>query len=409
MNSFFKTTLIAIFIWSCSGEAVTEGDWLSIEKDLQTQFITSSDSSTISIPEGNYMFTKGLLLDGKKHLTIRGEGAEKTILSFAMQEEGAEGLKISNCVNITLEDLTVEDAKGDNIKVTDTRELTIRNVISRWSGEPKEENGAYAFYPVLCKQVLIENCIARGASDAGIYVGQSDSVIIRNNIAYENVAGIESENSKWVEIYGNEAYDNTGGILIFDLPGLTQYGHTTRVYQNRVYENNYSNFAPAGNIVATVPPGTGIMLLATRNIEIFSNEISDNQTLGIAIASYDLVEAMETQDETQLNENIETARKDIDYDPYPNDVHIHDNLFENSYWFPSLKSDFGYLFLLKFPMATPDIVWDGIHPDRSTFNLCLANNGEINFGDLDAANDFSRLNTDAEVYNCRGITINPIF
>src|SRR5690606_7002432 len=99
-------------------------------------------------------------------------------------------------------------------------------------------------------------------------------------------------------------HDNTGGILIFDMPGLTQYGHTTRVYDNRAVENNFRNFAPAGNIVATVPPGTGIMLLATRNIEIFNNEIVDNRTAGTAIASYDLVEALATSDSTQLNENI---------------------------------------------------------------------------------------------------------
>ena len=38
-----------------------------------------------------------------------------------------------------------------------------------------------------------------------------------------------------------------------------------------VIENNLKNFAPPGNIVATVPSGTGIMVLATSDVEIFNN------------------------------------------------------------------------------------------------------------------------------------------
>ncbi len=354
------------------------------------------------------MFTKGLLIDGKSWITIKGAGMNKTTLSFAMQEEGAEGLKVSNMTNVTFEDFTIEDSKGDNIKVTDSDGVVFRRIKSQWTGEPKEENGAYAYYPVLSKNVIIEDCEAIGASDAGIYVGQSDSVVIRRNKVYYNVAGIESENSKWVEIYDNEAYDNTGGILVFDLPGLTQYGHTTRVFNNKVYENNYRNFAPEGNIVATVPPGTGIMLLATRNIEIHHNEISNNRTVGIAIASYDLVEGLQTEEESQLNENIETARRDENYDPYPNDLFIHDNRFSNDYWFPTVRNQFGLLFMKEFFFATPDIVWDGISTDRSTFDMCI-NEENVKFADLDAANDFENLTTNWEVFKCEGNVITPIF
>lgn len=376
--------------------------WQSIERDLQTQLITTPDSVVIDLPEGNFMFTRSLLIDGKTQLTIRGKGIDKTVLSFSAQEEGAEGIKAANCTNLVMEGFTIEDAKGDNIKVTDTHGVTLRNIKSQWLGEPKIENGAYAFYPVLSKNVLIENCIAIGSSDAGIYVGQSDTVVIRRNEAYFNVAGIESENSKWVEIYYNNTHHNTGGILIFDLPGLTQYGHTTRVFANRVESNNYKNFAPVGNIVATVPPGMGIMLLATRTIDIFDNIIKNNRTIGTAIVSYDMVEAMATKDESQLNENIEKAQKDAAYDPYPNEIFIHGNTYENGHLFPTMENDFGLLFLMKFPFSTPDIVWDGIKPESLDFQLCIDQNEEINFANLDAANDFAELNTDWSAFSCAG-------
>lgn len=407
MKRHFPLLTLLLFISTCS-EPEKERSWRSIERDLQIRLIMAPDSSVIELPEGAFMFTKSLLIEGKSMLTVRGQGIEKTILSFAQQEEGAEGIRAANCTGIILEDFAIEDASGDNIKVTDSRDVVFRRVKSIWSGEPNEENGAYAFYPVLSKNVLIEECIAIGASDAGIYVGQSDSVLIRNNEAYMNVAGIESENSRWVEIYGNYAHDNTGGILVFDLPGLTQYGHTTRVYDNRVIENNYRNFAPAGNIVATVPPGTGIMLLATRTIEISGNEIVNNQTAGTAIVSYDLVEALGTEKESQLNENIETAQKDENYDPYPDEVFIHDNRYANDKWVPTLKNDFGWLFLVKFPFGTPDIVWDGIVPDRETFDLCIRQES-VKFADLDAANDFENLSTDMSPFVCDGIVVAPIF
>ena len=397
-----------IFLWSCGNTSESPIAWKSIEKDLQSRLITTGDSSVIEIPAGNYMFTRALLLDGKKHVTIKGAGVDKTILSFAMQEEGAEGLKVSNAVNIVLEDFTIQDSKGDNIKVTDTDGITFRRVKAEWTGEPKSTNGAYAFYPVLSKNILIEECTAIGSSDAGIYVGQSDSVIIRNNTVYHNVAGIESENSKYVEIYGNETYDNTGGILVFDLPGLTQSGHTTRVFANRIYNNNYRNFAPEGNIVASVPPGTGLMLLATRKIEIFENEIIDNKTLGIGIASYDLIQAVGGGSSSGAAE-IPEEQKSNDYNPYYNDIYIHHNKIEDSHLLPTLKNDFGLLFLTKFPFTTPDIIIDGIVQQGESLRICVKDNGDASYADLDAANDFESLHTDIQKVTCEGTPIPPIY
>ncbi|HMP99929.1 MAG TPA: parallel beta-helix domain-containing protein, partial [Cyclobacteriaceae bacterium] len=333
--NFFSLLIISVF-YACSIEKQEPIIWKSIEKDLQTRLILVEDGETIDLPEGHFLFTRSLSMDGKKNITIRGKGMDKTILSFKDQQEGAEGLKISNGVNIVLEDFTVFDAAGDNIKVSDTDGITFRRINASWSGGPKTTNGAYAIYPVLCKNVLIEECIASGSSDAGIYVGQSDSVIIRNNIAFHNVAGIESENSKWVEIYGNEAYNNTGGILVFDLPGLTTYGHSTKVFNNTIRSNNHENFAMKGNVVASIPPGSGMMVLATNNIEIFENEIVNNRTVGIAIVSYELVAALNQGEEEQEGAigGVQTVdnnyRADVLYNPYPYDVKIHNNQFSNS-------------------------------------------------------------------------------
>jgi len=400
---------VTILFYSCSSKNSEPVVWQSIEQSLQTQLITVADGGTIELPEGNYMFTKSLAMDGKSSIVIKGKGMDKTRLSFKNQTEGAQGLLISNGSNIVLEDFSIEDAKGDNLKGSEVRGITFRRIRSVWADGPKTENGAYALYPVLCKNVLIDDCIAMGSSDAGIYVGQSDSVIIRNSKAYWNVAGIESENSRWVEIYDNEAYENTGGILVFDLPGLTQYGHTTKVYRNHVHDNNHENFAAKGNIVAGIAPGTGFMILATNSLELTENKIIDNKTIGIGIISYDLVAAMnegEVESENAIG-GVQTVNNsyqaDSLYNPYPFQVYIHNNTFENSYWFPTLSNDFGKLFLMKSFMNPPDIVYDGIpDPERSNPELCIQEGDDITLINLDAANDFKNLTKGAKQFDCEG-------
>ncbi|MES2734267.1 MAG: parallel beta-helix domain-containing protein [Bacteroidota bacterium] len=371
-----------------------------IEKKLQTQFILAEAGDVILLEEGNFRFKGSLSMDDKKNITIRGKGMDKTILSFKGQTEGAEGLHISNGTNITLEGFTVQDSKGDGIKVKDTDGITFRDIKVVWTdkaGQPssREENGGYGLYPVMCNNVLIEKCETRGASDAGIYVGQSKNIIVRNNRVTQNVAGIEIENSQMADVYDNDTYQNTGGILVFDLPGLAiKKGGNTRVYNNRVRENNFRNFAPKGNIVAKVPSGTGIMVLATSGVEIFNNQITNNRTINTSIVSYYITE-----------EPI----KDTLYDPYPTAIYIHDNTYQRQKRSPSLKSRMGKLLFLKFGKQVPDILYDGIVNTqlkeangkvKPEAQICLRNNGNATFANLDAENKFKNISRDMTPYNC---------
>jgi parallel beta-helix repeat protein len=404
--------LFILMLIACAEEKSLPRTWQTIEQTLQTQLITIQDGDTLSLPEGNFMFTKGLAMDGKSNIVIRGKGMNKTILSFKNQTEGAQGLLISNGKNIVLQDFSIEDAKGDNLKVNEVDGITFTRIRSVWADGPKTENGAYALYPVLCKHVMIDECIAMGSSDAGIYVGQSDSVIIRNSKAYWNVAGIESENSRWVEIYGNEAYENTGGILVFDLPGLTQYGYHTKVYNNVVRDNNHENFAAKGNIVASIPPGTGMMILATHQLELTANKILNNKTIGIGVISYDLVAAL-NEDEVEQENSIGGAQTvnnnytlDSLYNPYPYQIYIHNNTYENSHWFPALSHDIGKLFFMKSFMSPPDIAYDGIaDPKRANPEFCVQETGDLTVLNLDAAHDFKNLTKGLEQFKCVGASL----
>lgn len=267
---------------------------MSFEERLQEQLITAQPGDTIEIPAGVHDMTRSLSLN-VSGVTIRGTGMHSSVLSFKNQVQGAEGLLV-NADNFVIEDVALEDTVGDALKINQSNNVTIRNVRTEWTGGPLTSNGAYGIYPVQSRNILIEGVVAIGASDAGIYVGQSSQIIVRNSRAEYNVAGIEIENSTFADVYDNITTNNTGGILVFDLPNLpVQGGRNTRVYNNQIYHNNVTNFAPAGNIVATVPAGTGLMVLANDNIEIFANRFADNQTSNILVVSY-LITGLPTDD-----------------------------------------------------------------------------------------------------------------
>ena len=356
----------------------------NFEKDLQLKLILAEDGDTIKLEPGVFQILGTLSLEGKENVYIKGNGINGTILDFSSQVEGAQGLSITNCKNIVLEDFTIQNAKGDALKCQYTNGITFRRVKTQWLGGPKSTNGAYGIYPVQCENVLVENCIAIAASDAGIYVGQSKNIIVRYSEVFQNVAGIEIENSTFADVYGNNVHGNTGGILIFDLPDLVvKEGRQIRIFENIIKDNNIDNFAPKGNIVGKVPAGTGIMVMATEQIEIFRNTIVNNKTAGTAIVSYFI-----TQEET----------KDVQYNPYTSAIYIHDNIYRRAPQIPTLNHDIGLLLFAHFFRDVPDIIYDGM-PDPKYIDsrgltpdprrLCITDNVNSKYLNLEIGKNFS--------------------
>ncbi|MBL7807001.1 MAG: right-handed parallel beta-helix repeat-containing protein [Saprospiraceae bacterium] len=388
--------ILSVYLICLSNALIAQSE---LEKLFQTQLIMAEDGSSVQFPEGKFYLSNTLWLDGKKNITLRGAGQGKTILSFINQKQGAEGIKVTNAQNIVIEQLTVEDAKGDLIKTQQVKGLVLRDVTAQWTGKPKPSNGSYALYPVQCSQVRIERCTAIGASDAGIYVGQSDSVWVTDCVAKWNVAGIEIENTTNAWVWKNKAFDNTGGILVFDLPDLPKKrGGHVKVYDNLVTRNNFRNFAPPGNIVGKVPPGTGVMILATNDVEVYNNKIWENKTASTAIVSYFIAE---------------TPIKDKDYNPYPSQIYIHDNLYSMGKRMPTWKSKLGFIFWWKFGKRVPHILYDGIQNPawvdtdgelKQGYEICIQNNENGTFANIraDKLGLFKgKISKDRKPYDCK--------
>jgi len=370
------------------------------EADMVKAFVSAPANSTIAFAEGNFVFTNSLNLASAPGITIQGAGMDKTVIDFTYQSAGADGIVQNNPATgggaITFQDFTVKNTYGNAVKVVSGVGVTIRRVKALWDGAVR---GPYGLYPVSCKNVLIEDSVVDGARDAGFYVGQSDTIIVRNNLSQNNVAGIEIENSFNADVYGNTVTHNTGGILVFDLPGLQQLGgHNVRVFNNTVRDNNTQNFG-IGGTVSLVPAGLGVLVMANQNVEIFGNTITGNDSAGSAIVSYYV---------TQL------PITDPGYTPIPARVYVHDNSYSGNGTSPDPNKDLGLLLLSglhAFPGGVvSDLVYDGIIPPGATntqVGICVQHNGSggmanLHFDQL-PANGFNLAATmtfDTAPYDC---------
>ena len=382
LKTYLLLLSVSFFVLGCTQES------LSPEEEIRIQMETAQTGDIIRIPEGVFKFKRSLVMNSDG-VTITGAGMDKTILSFSEQIAGAEGLSV-NASEFTIEDLAIEDTIGDALKVNEGNNIVIRRVRTEWTRGPNVKNGAYGIYPVQTTNLLVEESVAIAASDAGIYVGQSDNIIVKNNRAEYNVAGIEIENSTNADVFDNLAKNNTGGILVFNMPQISKTGHSTRVFKNSIIENNTENFAAEGTAVSGVPKGSGILINSNDLVEVFDNEFNNNDTANIVISSY-------------FSANYAGQRELAEeFDPYPEGIFIYDNKFVGG------GSEPGRDYLLELKNAVfgengefPDVIWDGMtNPAKPDSKLICIQNGNAKILNIDLANEFAEPRIDEASHNC---------
>ncbi len=365
----------------------------NMQKQLQEQLIKAKAGDVIEIPEGKFQLNRTLSLTADK-ITIRGKGMDKSILSFAGQKEGGSGLLVK-ANDFVIEDMAIEDTAGDGLTIQGGNGVTVRRVRVEWTRGANSQNGPYAIYPTECKNVLVEDSVAKGAADAGFYIGQSDYVVMRRNRAEYNVDGYEVENSQHVDVYDNIALHNTGGLGVFNLPSLPkQGGKYVRVFGNQIYDNNTANFAPKSlGAIYHLPTGTGMYVMAINNVEVFHNKIHDNNTTNIYVIEY--------------NPGLGEI-KDARYRPFTEQVYLHDNEISGGGKSPDLRQDDVKALSTALGGPLPDLLYDGvIAPDirkakkgANPAQICITNNGAFTFLNFDGGNGFKHPVNDLKAYQC---------
>jgi parallel beta-helix repeat protein len=365
----------------------------NFQKELQEQLIRAKAGDVIQIPEGKFQLDRTLSLTADK-VTIRGKGMDKSILSFAGQKEGGQGLLVK-ANDFVIEDVAIEDTAGDGLTIQGANNVTVRRVRVEWTRGPNAANGPYAIYPTESRNVLVEDSLVKGAADAGFYIGQSDYVVMRRNRAEYNVDGYEVENSQHVDVYDNIATNNTGGLGVFNLPNLPkQGGKHVRVFHNQIYGNNTSNFAPKSlGAIYHLPAGTGMYVMAINHVEVFGNKLKDNNTTNIYVIEYN----------ASLGEV-----KDARYRPFTEQVYVHDNEISGGGKSPDVRQDDVKALSNRLGGSLPDFLYDGVVDPRiraankggNPGQICIANNGTFTFLMFDGGNGFRHPMNDVKAYSC---------
>jgi parallel beta-helix repeat protein len=270
------------------------------------------------------------------NITLRGVSASATTVPGGVSRPVLDGeRKLSDGIlttgsNFVIENFDIRHYVANGAVAQHARNITFRNLAI-------DDTGLYGVYPVSCTGVRIESCVATGIADAALYVGQSREIVVRDSEAHDNVTGIEIENSVNAVVENNYVHDNTGGILVFILPNNpSKVGHNCIVRNNRVINNNHVNFANPNSIVANVPPGTGVMVMAADNNEVTGNEIRGNDCYGVAVFSLEVAFEKGTA---------------FDVGPIPENNWIHDNTYSENGHNPAGA-------LKRAGINGADLVWD---------------------------------------------------
>jgi parallel beta-helix repeat protein len=211
--------------------------------------------------------------------------------------------------DITVENLQIQHYKGNAIMGQAGNNFLIRNnrII---------DTGVYGIFPEFGTNGLVTHNVLSGIEDAAIYIGMCDNIHVAHNEVFNNVAGIEIENTRHSIVENNYAHDNTGGILVFITPGLPiKTTFDTIVRNNFVVNNNTPNFGIPGSTVSGIPAGTGILNMAGDQTTIEGNIITGNQVIGILITDH---------------MNAANVTLDPDADPNSDEISILDNMMWNN-------------------------------------------------------------------------------
>ena len=205
------------------------------------------------------------------------------------------------------------------------------------------------------------------------------------------------------DVYENVATGNSGGILVFNMPDLTQHGSHSRVFKNKIVANNLGNFAAKGTAVASVPAGSGFIVTSNPNVELFDNDIADNRTANVIIASYFIT-------------NFADKKPSEGYDPYPKSIYVHDNRFSGGGDSPD-GIEWKALKLSMFGLSghLPDVLWDGFVDPKALVDgqypaaqrICVRN-GAAEVLNVDGPNKFANPKVGKAEFDCELPPLAPV-
>ena len=327
-------------------------------ESIQDAVDASPAGGTVFVRPGTYVETITI----EKPLHLVGLGAPGSVV---IQDPGDErnGIVARDVSGISLINLTVRGFSGNGVFIVGVDGFLFFRLITDQLG-----TGAYGLFPVRSSNGLIAHCLATGADDAGIYVGQSENVAVVHNETYGNVIGLEAENVRQTVWAHNRSYDNAAGMLAILLPEDGRYISITyadqlEVAHNRFTDNNGANFAEEGSLASFVPSGTGLLIIGFDDSIVHRNRVTGNSFIGIGLGS---VLTM-----LQIAGRLPDDPTQLGIDPHPDNVRIVHNRVTGNGTAPSF-----------LPLPPVDLFWDRpLHDTYGTGNCWEDNTYATSFPD----------------------------
>lgn len=222
--TFLLASLALLFLSSCSpkqAEFYSRGNDTPPDSNLDLQGLIDSapDGGTVHIPMGRYVLSDGLIVSGRKDLTIECAPGSQILVN----DISADVLEIADCTNITLRGAFLRHLKplpnyechGDVLKIRKAENVRVEN--SELDG-----CGAIGVSAWGSNNITISHCLIQHNSFNALYFDRCDVIRVKNCVIQDNANFMQMYGSTDVEMSGNVAQRNGGYWDEPEKPGLQE-------------------------------------------------------------------------------------------------------------------------------------------------------------------------------------------
>lgn len=178
------------------------------------------------------------------------------------------------------------------------------------------EDRTYSIFPIRSSNGRVTRNMAAGTfTDACIYVGQSEDVVVDHNRASDCQIGFQLENTRNVEMRRNRSTGNTTGLIVDVIAyHQTLVAADNVVSHNLFSDNNRPNSGP-GSETGDLVPGIGVVIDGADRTLLAHNRIERNQLFGLTLVNFCIGDSEACADPNLL------------IDPYPDGNRVVHNRF----------------------------------------------------------------------------------